>query len=314
MKRSAGMTLLAFMLALSLGALLLLLAVELLVVSYRSLRWQAATVQLERAGDRALRLLGDELRAAGFRAGARSAPLPPAAPGCGAGDGWALALSPAIAFADRGGSDALTLSDGAFPRCLPTASLQQRSDLLALRRTAFLPSADRAGARRLRDTQWYLMVDARGAGRFAYLGRNAGASDLGAGGDPAWEWRVSIFFVRSYSVTRGDGVPALCVERLLGARMRSQCLVEGVARMHVEFAIDDDGDGMSDRVLAALRQEELRTATRATVYVHVRTLEALRVRREARVLQLGGETVHIPPGDPYLHRVFVRSVSLDNWS
>jgi type IV pilus assembly protein PilW len=304
------MTLVAFMLALALGAVLLLLAVELVLASRRSLVWQAAAAQLERAGERGLSLVAAELRMAGFRAGARAAPLPPGAPGCGATDGWALALAPALAFADRAGAGVLELSDGSTPDCLPLSDLQPGSDLLALRRAAALPSG--SPARRVRETQWYLLVDAEGGGDFRYLGPGAGPAQLPADGREPREWRNAIFFVRDYSVVPGDGVPTLCVEQLQGAAMRAQCLVEGVERLHVEFAVDRDGNGEAELRLAAPTAADLRLARRATVYLHLRSLEALRPAGEARELLLGSERVRVSAGDPFLHRVFVRTVPLDN--
>jgi hypothetical protein len=309
-----GMTLLAFLVAMALGAMLLLLAADLVVVSRHSLRWQAAATDLERAGARALGVIEDELRAAGFRAGVDVAAPPPNAPGCGVADGWALALFPALAFADRGADGGYQLSDGSLPDCLPLGSLQTRSDILALRRTALLPSAALPGlsARRVRASQWYLFTEDTGSGDFHYLGNNAGPGDLPSGSRQAWEWRNVIFYVRDYSVSPRDGVPTLCVEQLQGAGMRSQCLVEGIERLHLEFSLDRDGDGAGDDRVLTPTAAELRLALRATVYLHGRSLEALRASRDVQVLDLGGEEVVIPAGDPHLHRVFVRTVPLVN--
>ena len=304
------MTLIAFMVALALGAMLLLLAVELVLASRQSLRWQAAAAQLERAGARGLSLVAAELRMAGFRGGVRSATLPVAAPGCGASDGWALAPVPALAFADRGGSMGVVLSDGSTPGCLPLRSLQPGSDLLALKRAATVETG--AGGRSFRATQWYLLADPLGRGAFEYAGADAGPGDIPGVGRQIREWRTGIFYVRDYSVDPGDGVPALCVERLQGRAMRSQCLVEGVERLHIEFHCDRDGDGRADVLLADPAAQDLQRATHATVYLHLRTLAALRPRAEARVLRLGRERVTVSADDPHLHRVYVRTVPLDN--
>jgi len=304
------MTLVAFMVALALGVMLLLLAAEVLVASRRALLWQAAATQLERAGERGLSLLAAELSMAGFLGGAQAAPRPPGAPGCGAADGWALALAPELAFADRGSARSLVLSDGSTPGCLPTGALQSASDLLALRRSVALPTG--AAGRRLRETQWYLLVDAQGAGEFRYLGVGARPGDLPADGRQVREWRNAIYYVRDYSVAPGDGVPTLCAELLQGRSMRSQCLVEGVERLHLEFLLDRDGDGEAELRVASPTAAELRRARQAIVYLHVRSLEALRPAPTARELRLGSERVTIPAGDPFLHRVFLRTVPLAN--
>lgn len=308
------MTLIAFMVALTLGALLLLLAVELVLASRQSLRWQAAVTQLERGGERGLSLVASELRMAGFRGGVSSVPLPAGAPDCGAGDGWALAPAPALAFADREGSTDVFLSDGSTPGCLPRRHLQPGSDLLALKRAAVVETGP--GGRAFRATQWYLLADPLGRGAFAYAGAGAGPGDIPSAGRQVREWRTGIFYVRDYSVDAGDGIPVLCVERLQGRAMRSQCLVEGVERFHVEFHCDRNGDGRADVLLADPTEQDLQRVTHATVYLHLRTLAALRPLAEARVLVLGRERVSVPAGDPYLHRVYVRTVPLDNlrWS
>ncbi|KGE03725.1 Type IV fimbrial biogenesis protein PilW [Pseudohaliea rubra DSM 19751] len=309
-RSTGGMTLIAFMVALALGAMLLLLAAELLLASRRSLLWQAAVTQLERAGERGLSLIAAELRMAGFRGGVRDSTLPPDAPGCGANDGWALAPEPAIAFADGAAPEPFLLSDGSVPGCLPRRYLYPGSDLLALKRVATLPSG--AGGRALRATQWYLLADPLGRGTFAYLGAAAEPGHFPPGSGQAREWRAGIFYVRNYSIEPGDGVPTLCLERLQGAAMRSECLVEGVERFHVEFHGDSDGDGRADTVLTAPATGELQAATGATIYLQLRTLTALGARGEGRVLDLGRERVVVPPDDPFMHRVFVRTVPLKN--
>ena len=310
--RLRGMTLVAFMVALALGALLLLLAAELLLASRRSLVWQAAVTQLERAGERGLSLVSTDLRMAGFLGGVRSVSLPAGAPGCGGPDGWALGPFPALAFADRGATDDHRLSDGSMPACLPLRYLQPGSDLLALKRAATLETG--AGGRAVRETQWYLLADTQGRGTFDYVGLATGA--LASGDRQLREWRTAIYYVRDYSTEAGDGIPALCVERLQGSAMRSECLVEGVERLHVEFHCDRDADGRPDEVLAAPSAADLRRATHATVYLQVRTLAHFRPRQERSELRFGREGVVIPAGDPYLHRVFVRTVPLRNlpWS
>ena len=304
------MTLVAFVVALGLGAVLLLLATELVLLTRRSLLWQSALTRLERAGDRALDLLAGELAMAGFRGGVDAAILPPGAPGCGVDDGWALVLRPPLAFADRGARDGLQLTDGTTPACLPTRYLQPGSDLLALRRAATVRTGP--GGREPRRTQWYLAADTLGRGEFLYLGSSRASGDLPADGRDVREWHNAIFYVRDYSVTPGDDVPTLCVERLLGARMRSECLVEGVERLHVVFHLDRDRDGYADDAVAEPSAVELLAATRATIYLQVRSLEPLGLPQQARVLQLGSERVAIPADGPFLHRVYLRTVRLRN--
>ncbi|MHA7816197.1 MAG: hypothetical protein ACX93N_06960 [Pseudohaliea sp.] len=304
------MTLVAFVVALGLGALLLLLATELVLTARRSLLWQTAVTRLERAGDRGLDLLASELAMAGFRAGVETAIPPPGAPGCGVSDGWALALRPSLAFADRGTRERLQLTDGTTPDCLPARYLQAGSDLLALRRAATLPTGP--GGREPRGTQWYLAADDVGRGEYLYLGASPAPGDLPDDGREVREWHNAIFYVRDYSVFPGDDVPTLCVERLLGAGMRSECLVEGVERLHVVFHVDRDRDGRSDDAVAGPSAVELLSATRATVYLQVRTLTPLGLPQQARVLQLGSERVAIPADDPFLHRVYLRTVRLRN--
>ena len=217
-----------------------------------------------------------------------------------------------MAFAERGSGDRLQLTDGSMPDCLPVRYLQPGSDLLALRRSATLTTG--AGGRALRATQWYLLADELGRGAFLYLDADAGPADLPADGRAVREWRNTIFYVRNYSVNRGDGVPALCAERLQGAAMRSECLVEGVERLQVVFHVDRNGDGRSEVRLENPAAADLRRVTAATIYLHVRTLAPLRVAARARELHLGSERVAIPEDDPFLHRVFVRTVRLANIS
>lgn len=308
--RVRGHTLVALLVAGLLGALLLLVVVEVFLACRSALLWQEATARLEAAGGRALTLLGSELRMAGFQGMAQHATAPAGAPDCGT-DGWPLKPTPALAFADRAAHAGVLLSDGSAPGCLPLGDLLPGSDLLATKRTAALPSrGSPPHRRRVRETQWYLLVDGAARGRFSYLGPGQGASALGDG--MPWEWHARIFYVRAHAVVRGDGLPTLCVERLRGAAMRSECLVEGVERLHLEFAVDADGDGSAETRVARPTAEQLAAAPRATIYLLLRSVHSLPGSVAAREFVLGRERVIAAGGPRYLRRVFTLTVPLAN--
>jgi len=312
--RFDGFSLVSLLIALALGVGLLAAAAELLVTSRTSQRWQAAAAQVEQAGELGLALIERELRAAGFTGGADRVEAMLTGPGCGADDGWALRPYPAVLIADGVGTALPVLNDGTSPVCLPSPYLASDSDLLVYRRAATLPSSGPglADSRAPRATQWYLLTLAAGAGRMVYV-ENAPGSHLATLGGVAREWRTGIFYVRDYSSRPGDGVPALCAERLTGRAMRSECLVEGVEQMQVEVLLDRDGDGRVDESDASPTIADMSYATGIQVALVVRSLETLKPRARDLVLPLGSDEVRVPAGDPYLHRVFTRQVPLDNF-
>ena len=136
-----------------------------------------------------------------------------------------------------------------------------------------------------------------------------GGSGIGADSE-LWEYVPQVLFLRNYSVASGDGVPALCRKRQGRSSNRmapTQCLVEGIENLQLEFGIDDDGDMQPDRFETAPDATELGAAVAARIYLLVRsvhrvpgyvddrsyTLGQTRVQPVSRVKSISGTSMVI---------------------
>jgi len=82
-----------------------------------------------------------------------------------------------------------------------------------------------------------------------------------------WEYRPSIYFVRNYENTPGDGVPTLCkkVLRIPGPGMATECIAAGIENMQVEYGIDISGDGFTNLYLPNPTLLEMQSVVAARV-------------------------------------------------
>lgn len=295
----------------ALSAMLLGAMLQAYLAAKAALRWQEASARMDVDGYRALQLMVDDLRMAGFFAGAdvNETAVPVTAPSCGAAPNWALALEPLAHFPAPQPAQGL-----AAMTCLPLAHLEPQSDLIAVRGVDGAPSWGPLASwvsRAPRDKQWYLGVGADSSGTFHWVEDGGAREPSDADVTNYWAFGARIYFVRRYSVTTSDRLPTLCVERLMGAQMRSECLVEGVERIRVEFAIDVNGDGVADRIARTPAEGFLHAVTHMHIYLLVRSVEALDGERMDRAFVLGGEAIDVA-GDGHMRRTYTATVPLLN--
>jgi type IV pilus assembly protein PilW len=305
-----GFTLVELLVALALSLLLVGASLQAYLAAKRALLWQAASSRLDADGHWALALISRDLRMAGYFAGAAlPAAAPDGRPHCSDGDSWPLrpaALELWSAAMLRAGTPRLD--------CLPLADLQEGSDIAALRRVDGAATwgpysdRDRRGADR---TQWYLAVGPAGEARLHWQGEGVPVPPAENPGFSYWAYRARIYYVRSYSSMRDDGIPTLCVERLLGRGMRSECLVEGVEKFRVEVLVDGDGDGTPERLLGPGSAFDPSEITHVQLHFLMRSVHAPGVSKRPTQLRLGAERVTVAP-DGHLRRVYSATVALRN--
>ena len=316
MKRSGGVTLVELLLSIALALLLVAAVLQVYLVGKAVLRWQVETARMEESGRHALGLLVRELRMAGFFGREAMPDLPPpdpGAPACGEVPGWVLDLRAPLDILDDFGGGAARFTSGARLACLPEARLVAGSDVLAIKRSAALPSrvsGPEPGLRSLRVSRWYLVSGAAGPAELVFVDAAGNASRSTSDAATWWELHTHIFYLRDYSQDPGDGIPTLCDERL-GSTMRSVCLVEGVERVQIEFAIDSDGDRVPETLLRAPAPAQLASAMTAHVHLLTRSLSEVHRLPRAQSIQLGATVIDFPP-DRYLRRVFSATVTLHN--
>lgn len=67
-------------------------------------------------------------------------------------------------------------------------------------------------------------------------------------------YRVAIYYVRTYAVTAGDGVPTLCRKVLQGNAFVTQCLSQGIENLQLEYGVDTvpaAGNGIVDQYISS---------------------------------------------------------------
>jgi type IV pilus assembly protein PilW len=79
-----------------------------------------------------------------------------------------------------------------------------------------------------------------------------------------YEYRVAIYYVRTFSVTAGDNIPALCRKILQAGNpptsFTTECLSQGIENLQVEYGIDTSADAVVDQYMSAPTQAQLARA------------------------------------------------------
>jgi type IV pilus assembly protein PilW len=131
-----------------------------------------------------------------------------------------------------------------------------------------------------------------------------------------WEYRPSIYYVRNFAVTAGDGIPTLCRKVLqYGAlpTMITECLAQGIEDLQVEFGLDADGDGEPNVYVADPTIAEMQTAVSARIFVLARSVERDLQYTNDKTYRLSNAPAYAP-ADNFLRRVFSVTVGLRNMS
>jgi type IV pilus assembly protein PilW len=136
---------------------------------------------------------------------------------------------------------------------------------------------------------------------------------VSAAGD-LWEYLPQVLFLRDYSSTRGDGVPTLCRKRPGRSSNRmapTECLVEGIEHLQLEFGIDESGDQLADRFEASPGPVDLQAAVAVRIYLLVRSVHPVAGYTDTRSYSLGSTRVSAP-NDGYYRRLMQTTVLLRN--
>jgi type IV pilus assembly protein PilW len=129
-----------------------------------------------------------------------------------------------------------------------------------------------------------------------------------------WEYRPSIYYVRNFANTAGDGIPTLCrkVLQFGGApTVATECLAQGIENLQVEYGLDPDGDGRPNVFLANPTFAQMQTAVAARVYVLARSSDADIQYTNQKTYRLSNAPAYTP-ADNFYRRVFSITVGLRN--
>lgn len=192
--------------------------------------------------------------------------------------------------------------------CINAGEFVDGSDVLGIRR---VEGREVAGA--LDASQVYLRTN----GTVGLLFREpiAGAPAVVIN-PPFSEWRYTprIYFVRNYTETPGDGVPALCrkvLDPAAGPGMVSECLASGIEDLQIEFGLDEDGDGRPDVFVANPNAADISTAVSARIHLIARTANP-DPRFVNRSTYRIGNAPDYTPNDNFRRRVYTTTVYIRN--
>lgn len=223
---------------------------------------------------------------------------------CGNGvDDWAMDLD-AIQFLNN----ISAASVAAAFECLPSTDVVAGTDVWAVKRVADAVTEDAD----LVADQMYMRTN--GVAAIMFLGGAVGTPPALTGAVTNWSYIPQIFYIRDYSVTTTDGVPSLCRAYLDNSSppdMTSECLVDGVENMQLEFGIDDDDDFIANYYTGAPTVSEIADAVSARIYVLVRSVNEVPNYTNDKIYTLGSTTVNAA-NDGFFRRVFNLTVVLRN--
>lgn len=316
LRRAKGMSLLELLVAMSIGASLSFGMVNLFLQSKTGFVQDEEISRLQENGRWALRYVARELSMAGFYGGLLTAGgitgSLNVAGDCAAG--WAMNTGTALEHLN----DATAAEAEAVYGCIRRAEFREGTDIIGVRRTLDLPHLSNGNlASALAGKTAYLRLRQYGADASLLLGSAIGKADRAAdSGVEVWQYQPQLLYIRDYSVTRTDGIPALCRKRLTTfsvslAMNHSECLVEGIENLQVEFGIDSNGDYTPEYYLSAPSASSLEMAVTVRIYLLSRTLKEFKAYLNDKTYSLGGKVI-TAPNDGYYRRVLQTTVRLYN--
>lgn len=324
--RQGGLTLVELMISVLLGAFMSLGMAAVYLEAKRNYSMEDEMARIQENGRYTLNLLKRELNMAGLFGG-KLQPDDVAAVAidtdCAAGN-WALDASEAIEFTnDHDAAGNPVTVNGTTLTCLTGSDIQPDTDILAIKRTAgeaTLKSGAFAGNFNPSDQeQWFLRIVNFGDTMEWSKISSDQLEDPNGPYDPNdsetdlayWESYAKVFYVRKYAEVAADGIPTLCVENLVGNDMVTNCLVEGIEEMHIEFGLDTDADGVVNRYTNAPTAAQMDDAAIARIYLLVRSSEELAGYQDQKSYQLGQRNI-AAKNDGYMRRVFTTTVQVRN--
>lgn len=306
-----GLSLVELLVALALGVVMSFAAMNLLLQSKRSYFAAEELARLQENGRYALRYLAHELTMAGFLANLLPGTAISSSESGTACFDYLLATSNPLEHFDDV-STAGESGGGQSPPgdCLVPGKHLAGTDLLLIRRTLGAPAVSAGEQFAAVDADdIYVHVAAQPELPLVQRG-GAGVAADGA----LWEYLPQVLFLRTYSVEAGDGIPSLCRKRQgrsSNGMAPTECLVEGIENLQLEFGIDETGNDLVDRFHPAPSPAELAGAVAARIYLLVRSIHPVSGHVDDKSYELGRTRVEAAH-DGYYRRLMQTTVLLRN--
>jgi len=128
-----------------------------------------------------------------------------------------------------------------------------------------------------------------------------------------WEYRPSIYYIRQFANTPGDGIPTLCRKILRGAgpNMTTDCIATGIEDMQVEYGIDTTEDGHPNMYSPGPSLADIQNVVSARIFLLARTTDIDTRYTNDKTYSISNSPDFIP-ADSFHRRVFSTNVSIQN--
>jgi len=129
-----------------------------------------------------------------------------------------------------------------------------------------------------------------------------------------WEYRPSIYYVRTFATNPGDGIPTLCRKVLqFGGvpNVETECLAQGVEDLQVEFGLDNDGDGQPNVFIPDPTPAEMQTAVAAQIFVLARSADTDLQYTNTKTYTMSNAPA-FQPNDNFYRRIYSVTIGLRN--
>jgi Tfp pilus assembly protein PilW len=128
-----------------------------------------------------------------------------------------------------------------------------------------------------------------------------------------WEYRPSIYYIRQFANTPGDGIPTLCrkVLRGVGPGMTTECMATGIEDLQIEYGIDTSLDGHPNVYATAPSLTDMQNVVSARIFLLARTTDIDTRYTNDKTYSISNAPDYTP-GDTFHRRVFSTNVSIQN--
>ena len=316
--RQRGVTLVEMLIAMAVGALLLVGLATLFSQNKRSFHQNEDIARLQEDGRYALEELVRDIGSAGFFAElvdpSSVEPVEPSllgAPDCGVPPappmpwiytvGTGGLVSNAIAMVDNATGAAAA---AAFP-CITAGNVVAGSDVIAIKRVAGSPSVALLGNR----------VYIRENGTRGIMYQNAAGIPVAIPiPNRDWEYTPRIYYLRNFAQTAGDGIPTLCRKSLVPGvppTIGDECIAQGVESLQLEFGIDTDNNGSANAYVVSPTAAQLQQLASVRILILGRAVRMDPSYTNPKTYQLSNEPAYTP-NDNFYRRVFSTTVVVRN--
>lgn len=314
LRGQAGMTLAELMISMALGLMITMGMAQLFVQSKVSFNQDQLIARMQEDARFAMGEFGRELAMTGFYASLLdpSGIVVDATTGLDTDCGpvgfvgqWMYDFTSSVSQLDNA-----TAGDAAAAfSCIDTDEFQPGTDILVIKRV----QGGTTAAASLDDGAIYLQTN----GTVGYIFEQPAPAppDLVVPvPNEYWQYSPSIYYIRNFSVTAGDGVPALCRKVLTdvgGVHMVDECIAEGIEDLQLEFGIDTDGDGVANQYDPDPAIASMSDAVSVRIFLLGRSIEDDTNYLNEKTYTMSNAPAFAPL-DNFYRRVFTTTILLRN--